>query len=71
MRLTNEQMVEIADYLDEILGKNFHDCVMEVVEHEIEDDEIYTIKRNLALGYLEEYRKFKKDEIYKLNHPNI
>lgn len=71
MRLTNEQMADIANLADEILGKNFHDCVMEVVEHEIEDDEIYTIKRNLALGYLEEYRQFKKDEIYKLNHPNI
>lgn len=71
MRLTNEQIKEIADHLDEVIGNNFHDCVVNVVEHEIEDDEIYTIKRNLALSYLEEYRLFKKEEIYKLNHPKI
>ena len=61
--LTKDEIKEIADRLDNCLGDNFHDlCVNAVGYTEISDSDVYEIKKELALGYLEEWSKYQKDE---------
>ena len=62
MTLTKEQVIAIADRLDNVIGNHFHDSIIAEVDEEIEDADVYEIKKELALGYLEEYTKFKKNE---------
>ena len=62
MTLTKEQIIAIADRLDNVIGNHFHDSIIAEVDEEIEDADVYEIKKELALGYLEEYTKFKKNE---------
>jgi hypothetical protein len=62
MTLTKEQVIAIADRLDNVIGNHFHDSIIAEVDKEIEDEDVYEIKKELALGYLEEYTKFKKNE---------
>jgi len=62
MTLTKEQVIAIADRLDNVIGNHFHDSIIAEVDKEIEDADVYEIKKELALGYLEEYTKFKKNE---------
>lgn len=68
-RLTNEQVTAIADRLDEIVGKGFHDAVCEELNGTawcnfthlrdgIADEDVYKIKNELALGYLNEYKQY-------------
>ena len=54
MKLTNEEIIEIAIRLDEIVGNNFHDAMYDVIwqresdeEIEVSDDEIIAIKEQL------------------------
>ncbi len=62
MTLTREQVIAIADRLDNVIGNHFHDSIIAEVDEEIEDADVYEIKKELALGYLEAYTKFKKNE---------
>lgn len=60
--LTKAEIIAIADRLDDVIGNHFHDSVYAEVDEEIDDADVYEIKKELALGYLEEYTKFKKNE---------
>lgn len=60
MKLTQEQIRLIADRLDAIVGNNFHDAILTETDLEIEDSDVYEIKKELALSYLEEYTNFQK-----------
>jgi len=61
--LTKDEIKEIADGLDNCLGDNFYDlCVNAVGEIEISDSDVYEIKKELALGYLEDWTRYQKDE---------
>lgn len=55
--LSKEQIVEIADRLDDLIGNNFADICYAVTELEIEDADVYKIKAELAEGYLAEYKR--------------
>ncbi len=68
-RLTNEQVKAIADRLDEVVGNEFHDAVCEILNgtawcnfthlrEGIADGDVYRIKNELALGYLNEYKQY-------------
>jgi len=63
--LTQDEIKEIADRLDNVIGNNFHDLCVDIVgQKEVEDNDVYAIKRELALGYLNEYKQYydKKHE---------
>lgn len=54
MGLTWEEIKEIADRLDEVVGKNFHDAMYNVIwqreeieEVEVSDEDILAIKEQL------------------------
>ncbi len=67
-RLTNEQVTAIADRLNEVVGNEFHDAVCIALNEfgwgkfgggeGIDDMDVYKIKNELALGYLNEYKEF-------------
>ena len=66
-KLTNEQISAIADRLNEVVGNEFHDAVCtalnnfgwgEFDEENVSDMDIYKIKNELALGYLNEYKQY-------------
>ena len=66
-QLTREQVVAIADQLDEVVGNHFHDSVVAALhavgwdgcgDEGISDEEDYNVKVELALGYLKEYQDF-------------
>lgn len=61
-QLTGEQIKAIVSRLDDVIGNHFHDVICAEVNEEIEDSDVYEIKKVLALGYLEEYTEFKKNE---------
>ena len=66
--LTREQIKAIADRLDGVVGNHFHDSVVSALyevgwadfgdSEGISDEDVYKIKKELALGYLEEYQNF-------------
>ena len=66
--LTREQIKAIADRLDDVVGNHFHDSVVSALyevgwadfgdSEGISDEDVYKIKKELALGYLEEYQNF-------------
>jgi len=60
--LTKAEIIAIANRLDNVIGNHFHDSVCAEVDNEIDDADVYEIKKELALGYLEEYTEFKKNE---------
>ncbi len=54
MVLTNEEINEIANHLDEIVGNNFHDAMYNIIlqresneEVEVSDEDILAIKEQL------------------------
>ena len=55
MNLTNEEVVAIADRLDDILGDQFHDAIWDVlferdklnIEEDVSDEDIQKIKTEL------------------------
>lgn len=66
--LTREQVKAVADRLDNVVGNNFHHSVVSAL-HEvgwagfddsegISDGDVYKIKMELALGYLQEYKDY-------------
>ena len=66
-RLTNEQVTAIADRLDEVVGNEFHDAVCvalnefgwgEFGDEGISDMDVWKIKSELALGFLQEYKDY-------------
>lgn len=63
--LTKEEIVAIADRLDNVIGNNFHDAIIAEVDDEIDDADVYEIKKVLALGYLEEWTRFQKNDTIK------
>lgn len=60
--LTKEEIVAIANRLDDVIGNHFHDSIIAEVDEEIEDEDVYEIKKELALGYLEEWTKYQKQK---------
>ncbi len=65
MTLTREQVIAIADRLDDVIGDHFYDSIIAEVDEEIEDADVYEIKKELALGYLEECTKSQKQIEYR------
>jgi|TARA_B110000914_G_C15509990_1_gene470288 hypothetical protein len=63
--LTKEEIVAIADRLDNVIGNNFHDAIIAEVDDEVDDADVYEIKKVLALGYLEEWTRFQKNDTIK------
>lgn len=67
-RLTNEQVTAIADRLDEVVGNEFHDAVCIALSEfgwgefgdgeGIDDSDVYKIKSELAMGWLQEYKNY-------------
>jgi len=67
-RLTNEQVKVIVDRLDEVVGNEFHDAICVALnefgwgkfgdDEGIDDSDVYRIKSELALGYLNEYKQY-------------
>jgi len=56
MKLTTEEIESIAEYLDDLIGNNFHDAIMNTIservddaEDEVSDEDIQKIKNNLKL----------------------
>jgi len=56
MKLTTEEIESIAKYLDDLIGNNFHDAIMNTIservddaEDEVSDEDIQKIKNNLKL----------------------
>tara|TARA_R110000764_G_scaffold3837_2_gene15798 strand:+ start:63 stop:242 length:180 start_codon:yes stop_codon:yes gene_type:complete len=55
MKLTNEEILSVADRLDEVIGDHFHDAVFDVylqrdkvyLDEEIADEDIIKIKAEL------------------------
>ena len=56
MKLTNEEIIAIADRLDDIIGDHFHDAILSVLferlddfssDEEISDEDIQRIKDEL------------------------
>tara|TARA_B110000003_G_scaffold148395_1_gene149478 strand:- start:148 stop:444 length:297 start_codon:yes stop_codon:yes gene_type:complete len=67
INLTNEQVSAIADRLDVVVGNEFHDAVCTALNdfgwgefggEGISDMDVYKIKNELALGYLQEYKDY-------------
>lgn len=66
--LTREQVKAVADHLDNVVGNNFHDSVVSALyevgwadfgdSEGISDGDVYKIKMELALGYLQEYKEY-------------
>lgn len=67
-KLNKEQVSAIADRLDNVVGNHFHDSVVSAL-HEvgwadfgdgegISDGDVYRVKMELALGYLQEYKDY-------------
>ena len=65
MSLEKEQIEAIADRLDDVIGNHFHDAIIAEVDDEIDDADVYEIKKVLALGYLEEWTQFQKNDTIK------
>ena len=61
-QLNNEQIRAIAARLDNVVGNHFHDAICAEVDEEVEDIDVYEIKKRLALDYLEEWQEFTKKE---------
>ena len=59
-QLNNEQIRAIVARLDNVVGNHFHDAICAEVDEEIEDSDVYEIKKRLALDYLEEWQQFTK-----------
>tara|TARA_R110000822_G_scaffold45861_13_gene122457 strand:+ start:1255 stop:1431 length:177 start_codon:yes stop_codon:yes gene_type:complete len=56
MKLTTEEIESIAEYLDDLIGNNFHDAIMNTIservddaEDEVSDEDIQKIKNKLKL----------------------
>ena len=57
--LTQDEIKEIADRLDNCLGNNFHELCVDIIgDKEVEDNDVYKIKLELANGYLDEYKQY-------------
>lgn len=61
-QLTKEQIRAIVNRLDNVVGNHFHDAICAEVDEEVEDIDVYEIKKRLALDYLEEWQEFTKKE---------
>lgn len=59
-QLNNEQIRAIVARLDNVVGNHFHDAICAEVDEEVEDSDVYEIKKRLALDYLEEWQQFTK-----------
>ena len=59
-QLNNEQIRAIVARLDNVVGNHFHDAICAEVDEEVEDIDVYEIKKRLALDYLEEWQQFTK-----------
>lgn len=57
INLNKDQIEAIADRLDVVVGNHFHDAIIAEVDSEINDADIYEIKKVLAEGYLAEYKR--------------
>ena len=57
IKLSKEQIEAIADRLDDVIGNHFHDAIIAEVDGEIDDADVYEIKKVLAEGYLAEYKR--------------
>lgn len=57
INLSKEQIEAIADRLDDVIGNHFHDAIIAEVDGEIDDADVYEIKKVLAEGYLAEYKR--------------
>lgn len=49
MKLTQEQIRLIAERLDVIVGNNFHDAILTETDSEIEDSDVYEIKKRTSI----------------------
>lgn len=67
INLTNEQVSAIADRLDVVVGNEFHDAVCVALNEfgwgefggeGISDMDVWKIKSELALRYLQEYKDY-------------
>ena len=61
-QLNNEQIRAIVARLDNVVGNHFQDAIGAEVDEEVEDIDVYEIKKRLALDYLEEWQEFTKKE---------
>ena len=61
-QLNNEQIRAIVARLDNVVGNHFHDAICAEVDEEVEDIDVYEIKKRVALDYLEEWQEFTKKE---------
>lgn len=43
MELTKEEIVSIADRLDDVIGKEFHDAIYDTCVHRLREDNDYEI----------------------------
>ena len=43
MKLTNEEILSVADRLDEVIGNNFHDAIYDICVHRLREDNDYEI----------------------------
>jgi|TARA_B110000483_G_scaffold157325_1_gene186729 hypothetical protein len=57
INLSKEQIEAIAGRLDVVVGNYFHDAIIAEVDAEIDDADVYEIKKVLAEGYLAEYKR--------------
>ena len=57
INLSKDQIEAIAGRLDVVVGNHFHDAIIAEVDDEINDADIYEIKKVLAEGYLAEYKR--------------
>ena len=71
-KLTTDEIEEIVIALDERIGDEFHDVIARTLSNsdgfknrsddwEVSDEDVYTIKMELAMDYLMEYRQFKNE----------
>ena len=65
INLSKEQIEAIAGRLDVVIGNHFHDAIIAEVDDEVDDADVYEIKKVLALGYLEEWTRFQKNDTIK------
>jgi len=61
INLSKEQIEAIAERLDDVIGNHFHDAIIAEVDAEIDDADVYEIKKVLAEGYLAEYAEYKRN----------